>query len=470
MYTIKDRINHIFKQNSMKVIFLLAIPAIIENISQVFIGVVDFYLVGKLGTQAIAAVGVTNLTMNIYISFFLALGIGTTAMVARFVGANDYKSTNEAIKQSLMMAIGIGLFFGLVNLIFSKHILLLLGAEKKVVEYALPYFISVAVPSVFLSVTMVLSSALRGAGDTKTPMKIALISNIVNAILTYFLIFGIYDFQGIGILGAGVATTVARIISVILLVRKINNESSRLELTLTKSFKIDFRLLKSITKISFPAAIEKLIMRSGQLIYGSLIIKIGTNAYASHNIAGTIETLSYLPGMGFGVAAATLVGQNLGRNNKDEAKRIGLISYYFSTIVMVVLGLVFYIYAPFFARLFTKDIEVISQVVQVLRLIALFQPFLSMTLVITSALQGAGDTKFPMYASFIGIWGIRVIGVYLLGIRFNYGLVGVWVAYAIDITIRGILLYYRFIKGHWQSIKLSEEKEGVKNARSQSSK
>lgn len=196
-------------------------------------------------------------------------------------------------------------------------------------------------------------------------------------------------------------------------------------------------------------------MRSGQLIYGGMIIRIGTEAYAAHNIAGTIETFSYLPGMGFGVAAATLVGQNLGGKKEDMAQKSGLISYLLASGFMVVVGIIFYILAPFLAGLFTKDIVVINQVVEVLRIIALFQPFLCATLVITSDLQGAGDTKFPMYSSLIGIWGIRVLGVYILCIRLGFGLVGVWISYTIDITIRGIILMTRFLKGKWKKINIS---------------
>ena len=172
-------------------------------------------------------------------------------------------------------------------------------------------------------------------------------------------------------------------------------------------------------------------MRFGQLVYGGLIIKIGTEAYAAHNIAGTIETFSYLPGMGFGVAAATLVGQSLGAKKTDEAQKHGLMSYFLAAGFMVVVGAIFYIFAPFLASLFSEDLEVIDLVVKVFRIIALVQPFLCVTLVITSALQGAGDTRFPMYSTFIGIWGVRVLGVYLLGIKLNWGLVGVWLAFSI---------------------------------------
>ncbi|NLM04374.1 MAG: MATE family efflux transporter [Clostridiales bacterium] len=430
----------------------LAIPAMIENILQVLLGTIDTYFIGKIGIEAIAGVGITNLIMNIYIAFFLALGVGTTAIVSRNIGANDIDNANKVVRQSIIMAIGIGTIFGVINLIFSKDILLILGAEERIIEYALPYFLSVAVPSVFLCLMMTLSSSLRGAGDTKTPMKVAFIINIINVILDYILIFGIFNFNGFGILGAGMATTISRIVGVVLLLWEINRDKTKIHINIFEKWYIEKSILKSITKIGFPAAIEKLIMRFGQLVYGGIIIKIGTEAYAAHNIAGTIESFSYLPGMGFGVAAATLVGQNLGAKKPDEAEKTGLISYFLATGFMVVVGMIFYIFAPFLAGIFSEDLEVIDLTAKALRIIALVQPFLSITLVITSALQGAGDTKFPMYSTFIGIWGIRVLGVYIIGLQLNLGLVGVWLAVAIDIVIRGIILIIRFMKGKWKEI------------------
>ncbi|MCQ4924427.1 MATE family efflux transporter [Tissierella carlieri] len=443
-----------FDKESIVAIVTLALPAMIENILQVLIGVVDTYFIGKIGTEAIAGVGITNLIMNIYIAFFLALGVGTTAIVSRNIGANNIENANNAVRQSIIMALGIGTIFGIINFIFSKDILLILGAEGRVIQYALPYFFSVAVPSVFLCLMMILSSSLRGAGDTKTPMKVAIVSNAINIVLDYILIFGIFNFNGLGILGAGIATTISRIFGVTLLLRKINSDKTKIHINILDKWHIDKDILKSITKIGLPAALEKLIMRFGQLLYGGMIIKIGTEAYAAHNIAGTIETFSYLPGMGFGVAAATLVGQSLGAKKTDEAQKYGLISYFLATGFMVAVGVVFYIFAPFLAGLFSEDLEVIDLVVKVLRIIALVQPFLCITLVITSALQGAGDTKFPMYSTFIGIWGVRVLGVYLLGIRLNWGLVGVWLAISIDIIVRGIILMILFMKGKWKEIKI----------------
>lgn len=438
----------------MKLILVLAIPAIIENLLHVFIGVVDIFFVGKLGSDAIAAVGVTNLIMNIYLAFFLAIGVGTTAVTARHVGAGNYELASKFVRQSLLIALAAGILFGFLSLIFAENILLFLGASDKVMEYALPYFLAVAVPTVFLSLMIVLASALRGAGDTKTPMKVAIGANIINAVLDYVLIFGLLFIPGLGIVGAGLAATTARITSVVILFYSINSSESKLKIKFFDKWEVDTSISKVILNISLPAAFERLIMRTGQLVYGGIIISMGTAAYAAHNIAGTIETLSYLPGMGFGVAAATLVGQKLGSDRPEEAMRLGLTANTLATVFMVFVGIIFYLFAPFLAGIFTQDPAAKELTIYVLRIIALFQPFLCITFVITSALQGAGDTKFPMYTTLLGIWGIRVVGAYLLGIEMGLGLIGVWFAYALDITVRGLLLMIRFRGGKWQRIEM----------------
>lgn len=438
----------------IKTIIVLAVPAIMENILHVFIGVVDMFFVGKLGPEAIAAVGVTNLIMNMYLAFFLAVGVGTTAIVARKVGAGNLEEAGQAAKNALGIALLLGFLCGLISFVFGEKILLLLGTEAKVMEYALPYFKIVAVPTVFLSLMMVLAATLRGAGDTKTPLKVALAANIINAILDYVLIFGLFVIPGLGIAGAGLAATLARFTSVIVLVMVINKGKSKLRVDFLTGWQLNKNMARSICRVSLPAAFERLIMRTGQLVYCGMIIQVGTTAYASHIVAGTIETISYLPGMGFGVAAATLVGQALGAEKPETAKRLGLSANRMATLFMVCLGIIFFIFAPFLAGIFTQDPEVKNLTTYVLRIIALFQPFLCMTLVITSALQGAGDTRFPMYTTFVGIWGIRVLGGYYLGLVLGLGLVGIWLAYALDVTVRGLLLTARFHRGKWKHIKI----------------
>ncbi|SHJ06544.1 putative efflux protein, MATE family [Clostridium cavendishii DSM 21758] len=437
-----------FKKNkdNISTICMLAIPVIIENILQTLLGTVDTYFAGKINDSVIAGIGVTNLIVNVFITFFTAISIGTSAVIARNFGKKDIEKVNSAIKQSFVLGGIIGLIVGVINLIFYKQILMVSGASEKVLLYATPYYMIVVVPSVFLCLSLILSSCLRATKDTKTPMIATGIANVLNIILNF-----IFMSAGLGVIGIALATTTSRVLNVIILIVKLNRNKNGVNLQL-KNWRVEKETIKSIIKIGIPAGIEKLIMRLGQLVYNSMIISIGISAYVAHNVAGNIESYSYIPAMGFGVATATLVGITLGENNIEKSKEMVFLADVITTILMVSIGIIFFIFAPQLASIFTETKEVQEMVVKVLRLIALFQPFAAITQIFTSALQGAGDTKFPMYATLIGIWGVRVGIGYLLGVILGFGLLGVWMAYALDITIRGILLLKRFLNGKWEKI------------------
>lgn len=436
----------------VKYILYMAIPVILENILQTLLGTTDTLFAGKLSPDAIAGVGATNLIMNIYIAFFTFIGVGASVIIARNIGAGNREKANEVVKQSIILTILVCSILGIISLIFDKEIFRIMGLSKSVLKYAIPYFRVVGIPNIFLCLTMILGSALRGAGDTKKPMISGIVANILNIILNYILIFGIFNFQGLGIVGAGLATTIARIVSSLILLKYFFDGTTILSMDFKNKWGINTKILYSMIKIGGPAGVEKLVMRIGQLIYGFIIIYLGTNSYTAHNIAGTIESYSYLPVMGFAVVASTMVGHSLGKDNVVNAKRYAIIANVLSTIFMVIIGVIFYITVPFVAREFTNNIQIQRLVISVVRIIAIFQPFLSLTLVISSALQGAGDTKFPMYLTLGGIWLIRVILGYILAVIFNMGLIGIWIAYSIDITFRGIILLIRFLRGHWGSI------------------
>lgn len=439
-------IENFSKKDYIKQIVFLAIPIIIENIFQTLLGTVDTYFAGQLHDDAIAAIGVTNLIVNIFIAFYTAISVGTSAVISRYVGQHDYKKANEAAKQSIIIGVGLGILVGIISFIFRNTILKISGATEAVIEYAVPYFIIVAVPSILICLTLILSTCLRASKDTKTPMLATGVSNVINIILNFVFIR-----LGLGIVGLALATSISRLIVVIILFIKLNKGKSIIKVKL-KDFIVNKNIMKSIIRIGIPAGIEKLIMRFGQLVYNGMIISLGTSAYVAHNIGGTIENYAYIPAFGFAMATATLVGISLGENNPQKAKKIAFIADIITTICMVCLGICFYIFAPVLATLFTKTTEVQQTVISILRLIAFFQPFGALTQIMTSALQGAGDTKFPMYATLIGIWGIRVGVGYIFAVVFNYGLFGVWCAYALDLSVRGILLLIRFLKGKWQKI------------------
>lgn len=433
-------------KNDLKVIGVLALPVVVETILQTLLGTVDTFFAGQISDDAIAAVGVTGLIVNIFIAFFTAISVGTLAVIGRYVGRSDRKSGNQALQQSVILSLFIGISVGLVNLLFYRPILKVSGAGEGILVYAQPYYMLVVVPIVFLCLSLVLSSCLRATKDSVTPMVATGIANVLNIFLNILFIK-----LGMGIAGLALATTLSRVFGVGLLLARLLRGNGFLKLSL-KGWCIHSEMLRSILRIGIPAGGEKLIMRVGQLVYGAMILSIGANAYVAHNIAGTIENYTYIPSMGFGVAAATLVGIGLGENNPHEAHRMALAANTLSTFFMVLMGVVIFIFAPFFAAAFSATPEIQSLTVTVLRMIALFQPCSALTQVIESALQGAGDTRYPMFLTLFGIWGIRVCAGYFLGVICGFGLVGVWTAYIIDITVRGFLLLRRFNGGKWQTV------------------
>lgn len=434
-------------KKNISIIFALAIPIVIENILQTLLGTVDTYFAGQINDNAIAAIGVTNLIINVFIAFYTAISIGTSTVVSRNYGRGQYGEVNSAIKQSNILGVILGVAVGAISLVFYKPILRVAGVSQELINYTAPYYMIVVVPSVFLCLSLILSSCLRSTKDTKTPMVATGIANVLNIVLNMLFIN-----LGLGIFGLGLATTISRIIGVLILsLRLMKGKVVKLEL---KNMRINKGIMTSILRIGIPAGIEKLVMRIGQLVYNSMIISIGISAYVAHNIAGSIESYTYIPAMGFGVATAALVGISLGENDMGKAKSMVFLSDIIATAFMLCFGVIFFIFAPNLASMFTDTKEVQEMVVSVLRLIALFQPFAAITQIFTSALQGAGDTKFPMYTTLIGIWCGRVGIGYLLGVVCGLGLLGVWMGYALDITFRAILLLIRFLNGKWQKISI----------------
>jgi len=207
-------------------------------------------------------------------------------------------------------------------------------------------------------------------------------------------------------------------------------------------------------RVGFPAAIENFVRRGSQILYTMIIAYLGTVAMAANSIAMSIQSLSFMPGFGFGLAATALVGQNLGAEQPQRAEDAGFQSLRYALVCCIVMGVVFFLAPQMITHLYTDDAEVMQLTVSCLRVIALAMPFLAMIQVFSGGLRGAGDTTFVMLATLIGNWGIRLLGSYILGVYFGLGLVGVWIAMASDQMGRGLLLLWRFKKGRWKTIQL----------------
>lgn len=365
------------------VILTLAVPAIIENILQTVVGFVDTLFVSKLGLNEVTAVGVANAILAVYIAIFMALGVGASSIIARNIGAGDFEKAKLIARQSSILSGIFGILFGIITFFFSEPLLRLMGAESKVLADGITYFRIVAIPSIFISLMFIFGSILRASGDTKTPMKVSWWINLIHIVLDYVLIFGVFHFKGLGVVGAAWATVVVRVIGTFVLYSSI--KKSKVSFSLFKGLTKEG--MSSILKISTPTAIERLIMRLGQVLYFGLIVKIGADTYAAHSIAGNIETFSYMPGYGLAIAATTLVGQYVGAKKMKEAYHYGMMTTVIAILFMSLIGIFFFFLSPWFASWFTTDERAINMVVTALRIDAFAQPALAIGLVL------AGDCK-----------------------------------------------------------------------------
>lgn len=444
-------------KDRLKIITILAIPAVIENFFQTILGFVDTYFVSKLGLVEVSAVGVTNAVLAIYFALFMAIGVAANVRIANFLGANLPEKARHISQQSLVLAILFGLLTGVITLFFAEPLLKLMGIESNVLEAGSLYFRIVGIPSIFMSLMFVLSAILRGAGDTKTPMKISIIINIVNAVLDYVLIFGILFIPEMGIVGAALSTVFARVIGSIALIYYLNR--SKVLAFRMDYWKLDKVHLMELTTLGAPAAGERLVMRAGQIVYFGFVVALGTNAFGAHQIAGNIEVFSYMIGYGFATAATILVGQQIGAGNLDEARRYAKLTTILTLASMSVLGAMLFFLGEWAGRFFTEDQEVVRNIGTALKISGVFQPFLAVLMVLTGAFQGANNTKFPMYLTAIGMWAVRTLLVFLLGIKLGWGLAGVWIAIGIDIAFRAVVLVIQFQRGKWMALEKAPEAE-----------
>ncbi|HFI2659704.1 TPA: MATE family efflux transporter [Streptococcus suis] len=438
------------KQESLgKRIIKLALPATVENIFQTLVGFVDTLLIAQLGLVAVTAVGLANTILNVYLAVYIALGVAATALVSRSIGAGNKEAVAYQVRQAAVLATVFGLVFGLLSLVFGRQMLVLMGADAESLAGAQVFFYWVGGLTIFQSLMTILGTILRASGDTASPMKMSLLTNGFNVVLDYFLIFGIGSWSGLGIVGTALGTILARLLGTVLLYRKVQQTDVAVDL------KQLFRLgsPKEMVVLTLPAAAERLVMRLGQVVYFSLIVGLGTTVYASHMIAGNIESFTYMPAYGLATAAAVLIGQALGKGDVLTVRRVAFISSAYGVAIMSLLGTILFFGAPSFALLFTKDLEAVRQVVIALRIDAFNQPGLAVSLIIAGALQGLGDTKSPLYSTVIGMWGLRVLGVVVLGQMFGLGIAGVWLSILIDLLLRAIFLTWRF---HVKTRKLAE--------------
>ena len=432
-------------------VLTLAVPAVAEQFLMSLIGMADMMMVGSVGAAAIASVGLTNQPMLLAMAVFMALNTGTTAIVARLLGAGRAKEANEAARQTLVMICIMGLVMSVIMFLLAEPILLFMGAEDDTMYHAVDYFRIVSASMLFNTIMMAINSIVRGAGDTKTPMFNNVVSNLVNLVFNYILINGIAGFPRMEVAGAAVATLLSRVVGAILALYVVLNGKHQIYIDLKTKFVFNFDLLRRVMNISIPSALEQFVMRAGQILFVKTVSGLGTTVYAAHQVALNIVSLSFTPGQGFAMAATTLVGQSLGANRSDWAEKCTRITRQLGLYVAITMGVVFFFAGDKIAYLYSpEDMDVVRNAAIALQIIAFVQPFQSAQFIYAGALRGAGDTKWPLYSTIAGVWGFRVTLSYLFVQILGWGLHGAWYAMVLDQLMRSTVVTLRFNNGGWK--------------------
>lgn len=435
-------------------IIKLALPSVGENLLRTMVIVVEGILVGWLrDADALAAVGLGGFFVFLITSFFIALSIGATALVARAWGARDYERARDAGAQALLLAFGMAALTVAVISPLADELFVLMGAEQRVVVLGSLYLRLVLSTALLGLPLTVLNGIMRGSGDTRTPMLITLVTNVWNVIVAYGLIFGPGPLPPWEVRGAGIAAASALMLGGCLALFVVLTGRTRIWVEPRRVLRLNREIMEAIVRLSLPAA-EMVIYRAGFAIFMRMVSSLGTASLAAHQIAVNVESLSYMPGFGLAVAATTLVGQSLGAGKEDLAEASIRRTMNFALVVMGNMALVFGLFGTQLVKAFGATPEVLALAGLAVRIAALEQLPVAVQMVVSGSLRGAGDTRTPMIVTVVGTLLFRVSAVYLLAIALDLGLAGVWLGTAVDWTGRAILLYLLFQRGTWKGIKV----------------
>jgi putative MATE family efflux protein len=444
-----------------KTVLSIAAPAVVELVLTSMTQLADTIMVGKLGAYAIAAVGLTNQPRFVMLAVFIAFNVGATALVARFRGQENKADAEIVAAQTIMLTLAIGLVATVPGVLLARQMVLFMGAGPDTVDAATIYFSIIMAGFVPTVLPLAVSALLRGVGDTKTSMRYNLTANLVNIVFNYLLIYGKFGFPKLGVAGAAIATVIGNSVACVMAFRALLGKNPRISgsefirLRLTRENRTpNPPMLGRITRIGLPSAGEQLAMRVGLLFFTKTVTSLGTLTFAAHQIALTILNLSFVNGQAFGMAAASLTGQALGRGEPDTAKASATACQRAGALISTLMGLGMFAFRDGLVRLFGVEPAVVELGASIMIFAAAIQPLQSSFQIYSGALRGAGDSLYPALSLAIGILGVRPVLSYLLVHSLGMGLVGAWLALSVDQLARFFLIMLRFRRGKWVHIRV----------------
>ena len=421
-------------------VFRLSLPVLLSSLFQRLVAIVDIFLTGGLGPSAIAATGLGQLLVFVTMTVFWGLSTGTTVVIAHLWGGGNRKDAGKTALTALMACLLLTAICTLAGAGWGDKLASLMGAAPDVQMLAAEYIRLVFLWLVWTTGLNVLSAIMHGTGDTRTPMEAIIVVNILHVLIAWPLIYGKFGLPALGVKGAAIAINSSEMIGCCyLLIQSIRKGYLFVG-------RPDPRMFGRIWRVGWPVALERIAQQSGQLFYSSIIIAYGTTAYAAHQIGLSIESLSFMPGAGMGIAAATLMGQSLGAGKLKRAQLSHIEALKLALVVMGGMALLFLFIPAQMMHIFTNDPDVIRQGSVFLRLVAFAQIPLAVSFVYAGSLRGTGDTFYVFIVTLLAMWGVRVLFAWIAGPLLHLSVYAVWGVFLIDWYARAFAFAWRYHK------------------------
>ena len=428
----------------LRLIVSLSIPSILAQISATVMFFIDASMVGHLGAKASASIGLVETSGWLLGGLSMAANMGFSVQVAHFIGANDFEAARRVLRQALVCCFIGALVISSIAVAISFPLPYWLGGTEDIASDASLYFAIIGICGIFFQMEGLAGSMLKCSGNMRIPSILNIGMCVMDVCFNYLFIY-ILD---MGVKGAAIGTGMAELVTALLMLYFLLVKSKMLSLKgRPGSFKPKSDIVKTAIKIGAPMGLQHVLMGGAQIVSTLIVAPLGTIAIAAHSLAITVESLCYMPGFGIAEAATTLVGQGVGAGQQQLTRSFARMSVGLGVVVMTVMGMLMWVFAPELMGIMSPVEEVIAQGIQVLRIEAWAEPMFACAIVCNGVFVGAADTLIPAAMSLGSMWAVRLTLATALAPRF--GLKGVWTAMAIELTFRGTLFLVRLFRGNW---------------------
>ena len=447
------------QQEKLRLIVELSIPSILAQISATVMFFIDASMVGHLGARATAAIGLVESSTWLLGGLASACNMGFSVQVAHFIGANDFESARRVLRHSLVCAFTWSVVLMLGCIAIHQQLPYWLGGSEEIAHDASLYFMLIGVFGIFFQMEGLAGSMLKCSGNMKIPSALNIMMCVLDVVFNYIFIYKLR----LGVVGAAMGTGLAELVTAALMLYFLLCRSDMLALykkggttdtvkNTWRSFRPKSDTIRIAFKIGAPMGLQHLLTGGAYIVSTIIVAPLGTIAIAANSLAVTVESLCYMPGYGIAEAATTLVGQGIGAGQQRLTRSFAYMSVGLGIGVMTLMGVMMWVFAPELMGVMSPVEEIISEGTTALRIEAWAEPMFAAYIVANGVFIGAGDTLKPAIMSLTSMWGVRLTLAWVLSQR--YGLKGVWMAMATELTVRGIVFLGRLFRGNWKSVKL----------------